>query len=268
MKTFEEMIECSTVKHGKKIKEFCEPIKEHFGISYFWHYKLTNEGLFHCFGSHIEWMKYYYANKLYLYNPFLRHPSFFTSGINLIRKVNNPSFQESLDFGKKLFNVDLSLVTIEKSINGIQGFGFATCLDNDIAETMYLAEFSKLSLFANRFRKEFSHLIEITNREPVDLATEKGTLFVDDTCGFFAKPKNIKGFLKKLNIDLDARLTSREMEVCFFLIQGFSASQIALQLFLSKRTIEHTIENIKDKLDCWTKAELIQKLIEREKLGF
>ncbi len=53
-------------------------------------------------------------------------------------------------------------------------------------------------------------------------------------------------------------LSARESEVMYFLLQGKSSATIAETLQLSKRTIQHYIENIKIKLDCNTTQQLIE----------
>lgn len=53
-------------------------------------------------------------------------------------------------------------------------------------------------------------------------------------------------------------LTKRELECLFFLLRGKTAAQIANFLFLSKRTVENHIVNIKQKLNCTKKSELIE----------
>lgn len=56
-------------------------------------------------------------------------------------------------------------------------------------------------------------------------------------------------------------LTSRECECVFLLIRGKSAKEIGALLSLSKRTIESYIENIKNKMDCKNKAEILVKAV-------
>lgn len=53
-------------------------------------------------------------------------------------------------------------------------------------------------------------------------------------------------------------LSDRESEVMHFLLQGKSSGTIAEILHLSKRTVQHYIENIKTKLDCNTTQQLIE----------
>ncbi|HIC7359607.1 TPA: LuxR C-terminal-related transcriptional regulator [Legionella pneumophila] len=56
-------------------------------------------------------------------------------------------------------------------------------------------------------------------------------------------------------------LTDREHECVFLLIRGKSAKEIGALLSLSKRTIESYIENIKNKMDCRNKAEILVKAV-------
>ena len=58
------------------------------------------------------------------------------------------------------------------------------------------------------------------------------------------------------------QLSNRELECLFFLIRGKSAANIAATLEISKRTVEYYIENIKNKLGCISKTELIEKAID------
>lgn len=56
-------------------------------------------------------------------------------------------------------------------------------------------------------------------------------------------------------------LSTREYECVFLLIRGKSAKEIGMLLSLSKRTVESYIENIKNKMDCKNKAEILVKAV-------
>ena len=62
--------------------------------------------------------------------------------------------------------------------------------------------------------------------------------------------------------------SSRELECIFFLLRGMSAKQIALFLGLSKRTIEFYIDNIKNKVGCNKKSELLELMLEKNYLRY
>lgn len=57
------------------------------------------------------------------------------------------------------------------------------------------------------------------------------------------------------------KLTPRECECLFLIIRGKTAKDIAALLLLSKRTVESYIENIKNKMNCQNKAEILVKAV-------
>lgn len=59
--------------------------------------------------------------------------------------------------------------------------------------------------------------------------------------------------------------TKREAQVIGNLLRGNTAASTAKNLCLSRKTVEHYIEKLKDKLDCQNKVELINKAFD---LGF
>jgi len=56
-------------------------------------------------------------------------------------------------------------------------------------------------------------------------------------------------------------LTARENQCAYYLLDGMTAKEIGKELELSPRTIESYIDNIKCKLLCKNKAQLIVQLI-------
>jgi DNA-binding CsgD family transcriptional regulator len=56
-------------------------------------------------------------------------------------------------------------------------------------------------------------------------------------------------------------LSPREMECLFYLLRGKSNKQIAVVLDLSPRTVESYIDQVKAKMRCNTRSELIEKAI-------
>lgn len=67
----------------------------------------------------------------------------------------------------------------------------------------------------------------------------------------------VKNIRNKKNI----ALTKRQIDVLVCLASGMSAKQIANELEISHRTVEHYIESLKIKLNCDNKAKLIVKAL-------
>lgn len=63
-------------------------------------------------------------------------------------------------------------------------------------------------------------------------------------------------FLLRKNIKI--KLSVREGECIYYMLLGYTAKQMANHLNLSIRTVQHYIENIKIKADCYYKSQLIE----------
>jgi len=57
-------------------------------------------------------------------------------------------------------------------------------------------------------------------------------------------------------------LTTRQSECLYHLVMGLSIKQIAIRLSLSARTVEHYLETVKVKLNCYTRCQLIAKVLD------
>ncbi|HVV67935.1 MAG TPA: helix-turn-helix transcriptional regulator [Gammaproteobacteria bacterium] len=90
-----------------------------------------------------------------------------------------------------------------------------------------------------------------------------GSAIVDRFAWLFLKenkkgvPQIQQGLYRCLNKTTNWNLSPRQEECLFWLLRGKSAKEIAQQLKVSSRTVEHYIELIKDKSDTRSKAELI-----------
>jgi DNA-binding NarL/FixJ family response regulator len=62
-------------------------------------------------------------------------------------------------------------------------------------------------------------------------------------------------------------LTRREAQVAFHLTQGLSVAKVAETLNLSRRTVEFYVNNMKCKLSCKSKSELVMKIMQSEFLA-
>lgn len=229
---------------------------------------LTNEGYYTCLGSNLPWMEYYFGEKLYLPNPYLRNPANFRSGTSFIKQVKDYSYQKSIDIGVKNFSINQSLVFLEEITDGVEGYGFASHLPTNTFKSLCINEMPLLKLFVKKFREEFDPLFCKMSEELVDIAALIGPTFYANDSNIQTSTIDRKSFLKKFHLAQILELSSREKEVLFLVSKGLFAVQIADHLELSKRTVEHYIENIKNKLNCFSKSELIQKANEFLSIGY
>jgi DNA-binding CsgD family transcriptional regulator len=56
-------------------------------------------------------------------------------------------------------------------------------------------------------------------------------------------------------------LTKRQLQCLYYVVKGFSQKEIACSLNISDRTVEHYMEAVKIKLDCYKRSDLIGKAL-------
>ena len=63
--------------------------------------------------------------------------------------------------------------------------------------------------------------------------------------------------MAKISKQKNVELTERQLQCAEYLLQGKTAREMAELLGLSRRTVEYYLCNVKSKLECKNKAELI-----------
>ena len=170
-----------------------------------------------------------------------------------------------LDTGRDKFNVNHCFQLMDKTSNGVEAFGFSSNSSNPLQVALLLNELSLLRLFIKKFREENRSLFSCLEDNQVNLAELLGSVFYDEPVPVMPQLTKRRALFKQFGIEYS--LTPREKEIIVPLLKGYSASQIGKQIFLSKRTVEHHVERMKEKLGCNSKAELIQKSRELEAYG-
>lgn len=257
--------------YNNKIQSFCNPLIQTFGITHFYHAKITNDGHFVAINLNRDWEEYFFSNRSHLLIwPDKCSPQQIKSGIRFLNDDKHE--KESLNFllktARDSYSLNFSLQFVEKSNWGFEMWGFALNTPNSLQHMHLVKEAPLLRLFIKRFQEEFKKLYLLLNENRVDLTDLLGPQFYEAKNQTESLPFAHTQFLKSIGVPLPTTLSNREVEVIKSLIRGYSASEIASQLFISRRTVEHHLERIKDKFSSASKSELIQKIRDLESIGY
>lgn len=264
MSPFESLTELITCRFHKKIKKACAPLFDYFNLSDFWYYRITNSGHTTYLASHDTWSEFFAEEKFYLNFPLLRHPQYFEDGPNLLLSLRDEPFSRVSTAAKEKFGIHHCLALINKVPEGVEGFGFSSSFPDELQKAILLKELPLLRLFIKKFREENRFLLSLLEDNQIDVAELIGPTFYEKV----VSPESAEKQELLKNLGIGAPCSPREIDVMKLLLKGYSASQIGKEIFLSKRTIEHHVERMKDKFGCDSKAELIQKARELECLGY
>lgn len=268
MKNFHEMLrKITSSPYHDQMMRFVIPLNDHFGVNHFWYYRVTYTGHYCFIGTHAAWNEYCFENHMIDYFPCLRHPDTLQSGISLMKKGASIGYKNVLRTAWEKFNINFNIQLLKKIPEGVEGFGFGTHFNHQMADERLLNELPLLRYFINACREKHQNLFEILYDHQVDLSSYLGPLFTENR-KILTLPKERESFLRKLGFEAISSLTGREKDVLKFISNGYPATYIAEQLTLSSKTIENYIATIKCKLCCHSKVELIQKGQELASIGY
>ncbi len=261
--SWEEMIQKYIIKHSDQIRRVTQPLRDHFGIGYFTYHRIDNQGKYTVLLDRPDWAEHYVGEKFFLADPYLRKPEVYQSGLCLLDTHADPErYQMLIDAGIKILDMDMGLTLIQKNEDGVEFFGFAGRKSHAAFQKLYLNNPQILSSFAAHFRREFEPLLQKMGQEANNLYDLKGDDYLcDQPITPLIDSSTRLAFLSDLGMENEieklARLSGREGECLSLLLQDKISKEIAAILGLSPRTIEFYFDNIKTKLGCYIKQELL-----------
>lgn len=264
MSSYVEMIRAVSGKYNDKVKRLTSELFSHFNLNSFWYNKISDRGTIAALASHMHWTEYFGWEKMYAKYPFLRHSRSIQPGVRLLKDVDHAPLRDVLSSCKDKYDMSFLFSITNKTEDGIEEFGFASPYSSGPQISMMFNELPLLRLFAKKFKEENQFLLSKLEDNKIDLTALIGSAFYESSLPLTLSSENRRQLLQKLGMRDRTLLTVADTAVMDLLLQGYSASQIGERLFRSRRTIEHRIEKIKEKLSCQSKSELIQKYQEIE----
>lgn len=240
------------------VEEICRPLFKYFGLTNFGYVKIDKEGKMLRISTGLEWTKRYfeacYYNDIDFY---FFHDVPLNSSISRIY-TNKPLggvYSELYDHN--IWNI---YTVYEKDIDFCHVYFFATSRENTGVIDFYINEKVVLDAFTTYFKKQTALLLNMDNSENLI----KTNLHIQQV-KVREKEQNAQQFLTDIGCYINKKndaLTNKEKECAKFLINGCSAKEVARLLNISNRTVEFHLSNIKTKLGCRNKAQLIKTLLE------
>lgn len=255
-------------KTQNKVRKFCDPLIHHFEINEFVYEVETKNGGTAAINFHHDWMHCYWSDKMYLLNPLSIHPDNHLEGFLSVESIDDESTKSLILHAKKNFGIHLSFLVCNKITNGMEFFVFGLKSPAPKQVMKFYNEIPLIKAFVKRFKEEFKSEILALENYQINVAKLKGPAYQNPSFNLFPEPVDRANFLEKLGLEIPQPLTPKELDVIKYLTKGLPAPKIAERLFISSRTVEHHLERIKDKFDCTTKAELIQKIQKLHSFGY
>lgn len=243
------------------LKKITEPLKTHFGIDWFWHATIHEDGSFSNIStSHDQWA-HLWDNECYKNVDHLVAPSNLKSGYFHLEFEPDYKKVQDTSYVKKPLNHPFINIRKEGKTKA-HIFGFGASKDIPTLPSFYTNNIPILNSFIDYFlnSKLSSKDVMINIAELRDPNNFYRRGYGE---GMLTTPKNHCLFLKKIGMSSElfgvaGNLTKREKDVLLDCLEGKTAAQCAEELGISPRTVQSYMENIKNRLGVLTRKELIE----------
>lgn len=244
------------------IKKASSILQRNFNLNNFYYYRIDELGNYFLFDDNPDVVDSLEARGFIHHYAHYCHPKFHHSMCKVERTNENPDLN-GLESIKDYFlssSFNLALRMVNRTWNTVEEFGFHSAQSDEKQHRCLLNHLQELQLFARWFLSENAHSISFLKENALSLPQLVGSNFyrnrIQESDPVYTLRQKL---LKELEIKSEPKFTRVELDTLQLLIKGCTAEQISRQLYRSKRTIEHRIENLKIKMQVSSKSELVQK---------
>lgn len=264
------MILSVTTKYDYKIKNATQSFSEYFNTPQFWYNKLDNAGYLGSISNHPAWTEYFAAQELYQRCPLLCHSKFLRNGVLIFnneepQKFLNQDIVQTFYKQENEYHSQVWFVIVNKTENGSDQLGF---LVKKSLLPLVINELPLIRLFMKKLPINLGFVFSKLEEAKINIIDLIGNSFQHNSGLVSPQHSTREAFMSQMGMQGDFKLTPKEIGIIKLILQGYSPREIAPKVFLAKRTIEHNIERIKEKLGCYSKQELVQKAQEMECCGY
>ena len=251
------------------IKQICKPLEDYFGLTSFVYRKNYYDGTEINLSNQPNWVEHFYSNHaLIKQSTFDKHPDTYQSGFVLWSQLQG--HQDILQQARQ-FNIDHGITIVKKTVEGVELYYFGTRSDRPDVVNHYLNNIDLLERFILFFKNQAACIIAHAESNKLKIISdkyEKIEVISTDLLAIkpsFTRMEFIKSTeLKRYHLDGEFQgieLGLREMEVISCLLRGMTSEETGKSLFLSPRTVEDYLGQIRVKFSVSSKSKLIQKLL-------
>lgn len=269
-----------TKLYHQKFAELCKPIAQYLGITCAMYQHIDKQGKMFNLCTNAPWIERFIEEKYYIIDPLMVHPDNIHNGFAFDAASDNEDFKDTILYDSVInFNFCYSFVYIEKTTaGGYFGFAFATGKDNPQMINKLINSTQIVRNFIRKLHKKLLFITKDLQENPMDFAALKGETFHTQQGLVFNTPSEnenkIELFQELGFLDACAQgfftknpLSPQEINCLRIYLTTHNIKTVARDLNLAPTTVSSYIENIKIKLSCNTKNELLEKAAILESLG-
>ncbi len=246
------------IKNATNIKQISNILLP-FNILYFSFSRIYNDGTRIYLSNSPEWMEV--VNERFYMVSITNKPFSKYESVKLL--WSQLGGLEILKAAKEHSTMGHGFIEIQKKEKYCDIYMYATDVNNIGFETFYLNNLDLLQNYQDYFLETAGSIIDKVQSDrsifPRSIVEENlySKPFHEKNSDDIIDPEKRKIFYKKINYING--ISNSENECLIYLAHGMTAKEVAKILKISPRTVESHIQNMKIKLNCYNKSELINK---------
>lgn len=258
-----------TKNYHEKFFELCNPIKKYLGITTAAYLNVNQNGEMEMIASNHKWIERFIEESYFNQDPGMVHPKNMNSGFSFVTTSDDQEYKSTmLHEAIHKFDFHHGFCYVEKNGSSFSLFYFATQKENNNIINKITNEANLVKKFIRNLNKQIISEFKDFQDNKVDLIKlksdlffgKKGIVFNDDQENH-QKMEILKeeGFIHNSYSDSDLiKLSKQEINCLRIYMEDCSIKNIAKSLNIALTTATSYIENIKQKLNCYTKQDLLK----------
>ncbi len=251
--------------YGKNVAEICQPMYQYFGINSAAVIEIDrNDRVFNIHTNH-EWIDNCLEKEYYKDDPHIISPKNMGNGFTLWSTREEQEYKAGIlhDINHN-FNMCHGVTYVQSNSYGYKVFAFSAEREHTGVHSKIISSLSLFRKFITYFDEKLNSIRMNLNSRKVLAPELKGNLFYQQKG--IIQPFSINAskeqFLQSVDVEfshLHKIKVSRKEAACLqLLLEGLTAKQMGNKLFISHRTVEKHIENLKRNFKVKTKKELLE----------
>lgn len=253
-----------TAEYHRAFQKLCQPAIDFFGLTGVAFIHIKNKKDIINIHSNVPWMEHCMKEHYYRDDPSMVNPDNISGGFAFRTAYEDKCYKNGiLKDAEEKFNLCHGFTYVEKRKNSYQAFGFASSKVNVNFIPAVISNFRVVKRFIRHIQEGLNERQKEIDKYCLDFAALKGELFHTQKGIISHPPLEVQQIraLEEIGIDksiLSISLTNQERRCLRLYLEGETLQTIADEMKLSYTTVVSYFENIKNKLGCKKKSELLR----------
>lgn len=252
----------------QEVNELVKPLIVSLQLKSFVYQKNFNNGEEIRLGNQPEWLRHFYAKKLYQQSIFEHEPKHYPDGYVVWEQLkhHNVVLDEA-----RCFDISHGMTLSAPCHDGVEYYFFGLANQQQQMMSPWLRNIDLFRHFIAFFHDRGGDLLKRANKHRLCLEKQIDAALPQQESVWttFTNPIDREKFfaatpIRKLRINEEVSLSQREFSCARLLLQGMRAKEIAGCLYISSRTVEVHLAHLREKLHCANQSQLIKVLYQRK----